>query len=124
MITKERSKRKQTGGRYRDYRKKRLSGSGSPATLTRIGAALVNRVRILGGNTKFRVLVAETANVLDKKTGRFVKAKIRTVVDAPADRHYIRRNILVKGSVIDTELGKAVVTNRPGQEGTVNAVLI
>ncbi|MEK6848627.1 MAG: 30S ribosomal protein S8e, partial [Nanoarchaeota archaeon] len=42
----------------------------------------------------------------------------------PANRHFIRRNIMTKGSVIDTELGKARITSRPGQDGVVNAVLI
>ncbi|MEA1999387.1 MAG: 30S ribosomal protein S8e, partial [Euryarchaeota archaeon] len=37
---------------------------------------------------------------------------------------FARRNITTKGAVIETELGDAVVTNRPGQDGIVNAKLI
>jgi len=42
----------------------------------------------------------------------------------PANPFYIRRNIVTKGAVIETELGDALVTNRPGQNGMVNAKLI
>jgi len=31
---------------------------------------------------------------------------------------------MTKGSVIDTEFGKAVITSRPGQDGVVNAVIV
>ena len=33
-------------------------------------------------------------------------------------------NIITKGSVIQTEKGKAQVTSRPGQHGVVSAVLV
>ncbi|RLF79472.1 30S ribosomal protein S8e, partial [Thermococci archaeon] len=42
----------------------------------------------------------------------------------PANRQYVRRNIITKGAIIQTEIGKAIVTSRPGQDGVVNAVLI
>ncbi|MGC8851015.1 MAG: 30S ribosomal protein S8e, partial [Candidatus Micrarchaeia archaeon] len=35
-----------------------------------------------------------------------------------------RENIVTKGAIIETELGKAKVTSRPGQHGIVNAVLL
>ena len=61
---------------------------------------------------------------MDPKTKKSSKAKINTVVDNPANRNFIRANILTKGTVVDTDKGKARITNRPGQEGTVNGVLI
>ena len=36
----------------------------------------------------------------------------------------IKVNIITKGSVIQTEKGKAQVTSRPGQHGVVSAVLV
>ena len=36
----------------------------------------------------------------------------------------VRRNIITKGSIVETKLGKAKVTCRPGQEGSVNGVLL
>ena len=45
-------------------------------------------------------------------------------VDSPANRHFIRRNIMTKGIIIETDKGKAKITSRPDQDGIVNAVLI
>ena len=36
-----------------------------------------------------------------------------------ANRHYVRRNILTKGTVITTDKGNAVITSRPGQEARI-----
>lgn len=118
------TKRKETGARYKAFRKGRLSDLGSLPALTKLGdrRALVKRGR--GANRKISLLSENTANVLDPKTKKYSKAKIKTIVENPANRHFIRRNIMTKGCVIDTEKGKARVTSRPGQDGTVNAVLI
>ena len=37
---------------------------------------------------------------------------------------FSRQNIITKGTIINTDMGKAVVVNRPGREGTVIAKLI
>ena len=58
------------------------------------------------------------------KGKKYKRVKIETVIDNPANRNFIRRNILTKGTIVKTELGKARITNRPGQEAHVNAVLI
>lgn len=64
------------------------------------------------------------ASVSDPKTGVTRKATIETVIENRADPNYVRRNILTKGAIIKTDLGKARVVNRPGQSGVINAVLI
>ena len=64
------------------------------------------------------------ANVHDPKTGHTKKVKILAVVKNPADRNLDRMKVITKGTIIETELGTAKVTSRPGQDGTVNAVLI
>ena len=53
-----------------------------------------------------------------------MKAKIEIVTANPANRHYVRRNIMTKGTIIKTDKGDARVTSRPGQDGVINAVLI
>lgn len=124
VITQYRSRLKPTGSRYKSYRKKRKYESGRTPALTKIGSRKTRTERKIGGRSKIRLMQAETVNVLDQKTKKFQKAKILTVVDSPANKHYVRRNIVVKGSIINTDLGKAKVTNRPGQEGQINAVLV
>lgn len=123
-IAQTRPKRKATGGRYIAFRKKRQYELGREPSFTKLGKKRVQSIRIMGANRKFRLLSAETANLFDPKTKAFKQARIKTITDNPANRHFIRRNIMTKGSVIDTELGKARITSRPGQDGVVNAVLI
>ena len=119
-----RSKRKVSGGRYIAFRKKKLRYAARLPTLTRTGKRKAAKIRTIGGGFKHVTLSSDTANVFDPKTKKHFLAKIETVVDNPANRHYIRRNIITKGTIIKTDKGEAKVTSRPGQEGTVNAVLI
>ncbi|MEM0231398.1 MAG: 30S ribosomal protein S8e [Candidatus Woesearchaeota archaeon] len=124
-IRQARPKRKLTGRRYVDYRKKRLSELGRAPALTKVDEEQkVVSIRGRGKNYKYKLLRASTANVLDPKTKKYSKVKIKTVIESPANIYYVRRNIIVRGTVIETELGKARVTSRPGQDGIINAVLI
>lgn len=125
VITSLRSKRKPTGGRYKLlYRSKRKHEMGSNPTHPKVGETIRRVIRTIGGNFKQRLLMANVANVFDPKSKSYKKAVIKTVVENPANRHYVRRNILTKGTVVETDIGKARITSRPGQEGTINAVLL
>lgn len=124
IIHKGRLGRKESGGRYKRARGKRNFEKGNLPTKTHISKHKIKTIRTRGGSIKSRVLAAEIINLLDPKTKKFEKVRIKTVVETPANRHYVRRNILTKGAIIDTEKGKARVTSRPGQNGSVNAVLI
>lgn len=123
-ITQTRSKRKVSSGKYQKYRKKRVHEMGSLPVHTKLGKRKSKIVRGRGGNKKVKLLATELANVYDPKSKKYKKAKIKTILESPANRHFVRRNIMTKGTIIDTELGKAKITSRPGQEGTINAVLI
>jgi small subunit ribosomal protein S8e len=37
---------------------------------------------------------------------------------------YVRMNIITRGAVVETSLGKVKITNRVGQDGFVNGVLV
>ncbi len=124
MITQSKDMRKVSSGVKQAHRKKRLYDMGSRPTLTKLGKAKVRSDRIKGGSSKIRILLASIVNVYDPKEKKFSKAAIKTVLENPANRHYARANIMTKGAIIDTELGKARITSRPGQEGAINATLI
>jgi len=126
MIAQHRSKRKATGGRYHKmFRKKKLCENGREAILTKLSdKTKINEIRTRSGIIKRPILTTNIANVADPKTGKFTKTTIKTVVENKANRHYVRRNIITKNAVIMTEIGKARVTSRPGQDGMINAVLI
>lgn len=123
-LSQARPRRKQTGARYKDYRKKRQHELGREPSFTKLGKKRVQVIRTMGAKRKLRMLSTDVANLFDPKTKSFKQVKIKTITDNPANRHFIRRNIMTKGAVVDTELGKAKITSRPGQDGVVNAVLI
>ena len=123
-ISQRRSKRSATSSRYKKNRSKRLSEQGRVPSLTKVDERKLKVIRTLGGNYKQILLNGNIVNLLDKKTKKYSKTKIISVVETPANRHFMRRNIMTKGCIIQTEKGKAVITNRPGQEGTINAVLV
>ncbi len=119
-----RSKRKASGGRYRDYRKKKYFELARTPSHTRVGEQRVSVFNIKGGERKYSLLSTNIANVYDPGKKKYCKSKILTVVDNAANRHFIRRNIITKGAVVKTEMGNARITSRPGQEKIVNAVLV
>lgn len=116
--------RKPTGGRLRPNRGKRKFELGRDITQPVIGPTNRKIVNVMGNGTKVKVLKENMVNVTDPKTGKTQKTTMTTEVDNRANKNYIRRNILTRGAVVLTELGKAKITSRPGQDGEVNAVLV
>ena len=117
------SKSKPSGGLLKKARDKRLFELHGKPTHTGLGKRKAKYDRIKGGELKVRLLKVEIANVYDPKAKAYRQAKIKRVVEG-ANPHFVRSNIITRGAVIETELGKARVTNRPGQEAAVNAVLV
>lgn len=73
---------------------------------------------------KVRLASADTAVVTDKATGKSAKTKLLRVIRNPANVDYQRRGVITKGAIVETEIGQARVTSRPGQDGVINAVLV
>ena len=119
----DRSKKKASGGRYHPYRSKIKSELAGFAANTKLGERKARVNRVLGGNKKSSLLSVNEVNVADKK-GKVTKTKIINVLENPANPHLVRRNILTKGAIVKTDLGKVKITSRPGQESTVNGVLV
>ena len=121
-ISQSRSKRQATGALYRPYRKKKKYELGSDPTSTKLANRKIKADRVLGGNIKFRLLDIDYVNVAEK--GKSKKVKIKNVTENPANRNFVRRNIITKGTIVDTEIGKVRITSRPGQEGSLNGILL
>ncbi len=124
ITQKGRLKRKASGGRYHPLKGKKKHTIGRAFAATKLGETNIKTIRTKGGGTKIKVASAEFVNVSDPKTKKITKVKIKKVLECSANRNYARRNMLVKGTIIETEAGKAKITSRPGQHGTVNAILI
>ena len=118
------SKRKSTGGRLAGSRSKKRFEIGRELQQAKIGEVPKKVARARGGGRKDRLLRTEQAAVTDPNSGKSFTSKILEVIENTANPNYVRQNIITKGSLIETEKGKAKVTSRPGQHGVVNAVLI
>ena len=117
-------KRKLTGGKKRAYRsKKKYEQGGYPAETT-LGEPRRKTSRGLGGNIKIKALSDKFASVTDPKSGKTQKTEITRVVRNAANVDYNRRGVITKGAEIETAVGLAKVTSRPGTDGIINAVLM
>ena len=117
-------KRKLTGGRKRAHRVKRNYEKGAFPAETILGEPKRRSVRGHGGNTKVKVLSAKYASVTDPKSGKTAKTEILRVVKNAANVDYDRRGVITKGAEIETSIGLARVTSRPGNDGVINALLM
>lgn len=111
-----------TGGKYHARRKRRFHERQGQERQVTLGETKRKVTRVRGGNAKATLLKANVANVL--VNGKVKKAEIKNVVETPQNKFFARENRLVKSAIIETSLGKARITNRPSQEGHVNAVLV
>lgn len=118
------SRRKPSGGRLVLARGKRLRELARFPTHTKIGKKQTKTIRAIGGNRRTITTVAEIANVYNPKTKKYSQEKIESVLENPANRHFVRRNIMTKGTIVKTPKGNARIVSRPGQEGVINAVLV
>ena len=122
-----RSKKSGSGGLLRmpfDKRKHHLGGFFSKPKLVKGEDAKEVRVSLSkkGGVSKTAAERVLYACISDN--GKAQKSKILTVLETPDNRHFARENVITKGAIVETEMGRARVTSRPGQEGSVNAILL
>jgi small subunit ribosomal protein S8e len=116
--------RKPSGGRKRSSRTKRKREIGSLPVETILSSEEKRvKVRVYGGNYKIKLLRALYANVT-VNNNITKRVKILGVKENPANIDWSRRGVISKGAIINTELGLARVTSRPGSDGVINAVLI
>ncbi len=111
--------RKKGGGVKGKRRDKRRSESITPAASLQVGDNKVKLIRGRGGSYKVRSLKLKSANMFDPSTKKSAKVEVIRVLENKANREYARRNIVTKGSIVETSAGKAVVVNRPGQSGQI-----
>jgi len=122
------SRRKPSGGplkRPNRYRGKRRTEVSSEAQYAYIGEKDDRKMyRKNAGSQTTRLLSANTVNVNIPKEGSTDKATITSVIANDADPNFIRRNIVTKGSIVDTSMGKVKITSRPGMHGVASGILL
>jgi small subunit ribosomal protein S8e len=121
--TKSNTKMSGNGRKNVKIRDKKRSEVGNYFSATKLADKNVNlKMRRRGGSVTTRLKKAAVVNLLTKDG--YKKAKITGVLQSKDNRNFARQNIITKGCTIVTELGNAIVTNRPGREGCINAKLV
>ena len=118
------SRRKPSGGRKVQARGKRSTEISTEKQLALIGESKTKIYRRTGGNTLVRVLAADKVSINDPKTSKTSLGTIENVVENESDPNYVRRNVLVKGAIIETDKGRVKITSRPGKDGVINGILV
>jgi len=114
--------KKISGGKYIKSRKKKLYELPGQRRIVKLGNKKRKSKRVVGGNKKAFLLQIDEVNVQTK--GKSKKAKIKNVLETPSNRFLARQNIITKGTIVETDLGKVRITNRPSQESVLNGILI
>ena len=98
-----RHKRRATGGRKANLKKKRLYESGRPPAMTKLGANRVHTVRVRGGNTKLRALRLESGNFSWGSEVATRKTRILDVVYNASNNELVRTKTLVKNAIVQID---------------------
>ncbi|MBU0636330.1 30S ribosomal protein S8e [Candidatus Micrarchaeota archaeon] len=128
------STRKPSGGLLKSVNAhdKKLSERGGIIALTRVAEpdqeSKRKPVRSRGKHHKIKALRIHHATVTDSTTQKTQKWEIKSVKQNQANKLYVRRNIITRNAIIevqkDSQVQLARVTSRPGQSGSVEAILL
>jgi small subunit ribosomal protein S8e len=124
---KSHTKKTGNGKKKIKFSDKKRSQIGNYFTATKLADAkeeknLIKPIRRRGGSVSVVLKHAAYVNLLTAEG--YKKVRIKGILESKDNRNFARQNIITKGTIINTDLGKAVVLNRPGREGSVNAKLL
>ena len=113
---------KVTGGRRHPLRSRRKYEMDRFPNEALIGEQITITRKVRGKNAKTSIKTIDSVNLaIDSKVKR---VKIINVLENATNNDYQRRGVISKGAIHETEEGKCRVVSRPGQHGTVNAILV
>jgi len=111
-----------TGGRRRALRSRRKYEIDRFPNEALVGDQITVTRKVRGKNVKTAIKTIDSINLaIDSKIKR---VKIIKVLENATNNDYQRRGVISKGAILETEEGKCRVVSRPGQHGTVNAILV
>ncbi|XP_050696749.1 40S ribosomal protein S8 [Eriocheir sinensis] len=93
-------KRRATGGKRTQPRKKRKFELGRPAANTKLAPQRIHTVRTRGGNKKYRALRLDTGNFAWGSEGQTRKTRVVDVVYNASNNELVRTKTLVKNAII------------------------
>tara|TARA_Y100000310_G_scaffold308854_1_gene352380 strand:- start:560 stop:925 length:366 start_codon:yes stop_codon:yes gene_type:complete len=116
--------KKKTGGKYVKRRKKKLYERPGQKTVVKLEKDKRKTKKVTGGKKKIFLLGVKLVNVKTKGKSKDKKVEIKNVLETPSNKFLARQNIITKGTIVETDLGKVKITNRPSQEGNLNGIIV
>jgi small subunit ribosomal protein S8e len=113
---------KVTGGRRHPLRSRRKYEMDRFPNEALVGEQITVTRKVRGKNSKTGIKTIDSVNLaIDSKVKR---VKIIRVLENSTNNDYKRRGVITKGAILETDEGKCRVVSRPGQSGTINAILV
>ena len=111
-----------TGGRRHPLRSRRKYEIDRFPNEALVGEQVTVTRKVRGKNNKTGIKTIDSVNLaIDSKVKR---VKIIKVLENGTNNDYQRRGVITKGAILETDEGKCKVVSRPGQSGTINAILV
>ena len=111
-----------TGGRRHPLRSRRKYEMDRYPNEPLVGEQITVTRKVRGKNNKTGIKTIDSVNLaIDSKVKR---VKIIKVLENGTNNDYQRRGVITKGAILETDEGKCRVVSRPGQNGTINAILV
>jgi len=111
-----------TGGRRHPLRSRRKYEMDRYPNEALVGEQITVTRKVRGKNSKTGIKTNDSVNLaMDSKVKR---VKIIRVLENGTNNDYQRRGVITKGAILETDEGKCKVVSRPGQSGTINAILV
>ena len=85
------------------HKKKRAFEMGRPMAATKLGEKKIRKLRVRGGNLKFRALRLNTGNYNWCSEGVAFKTKVLNVVYNASNNELVRTNTLVKNTIVTVD---------------------
>ena len=76
-----------------------------------------------GNNRKTGLKTASHVNLV-LANAKIKRSKIVKVLENPTNNDYQRRGVITKGAIVETKDGECKIVSRPGQDGTLNGILL
>jgi len=88
-----------------------------------VGEQLTITRKTRGNNRKTAIRSASLVNLI-LSDGKIKRSKIVKVLENKTNNDYQRRGIITKGAIVETKDGECKIISRPGQDGTLNGILL
>ena len=79
--------------------------------------------RTRGNNRKTSLKTTNVVNVV-LADGKIKSSEIVKVLENQTNNDFQRRGVITKGAIVETKDGECRIVSRPGQDGTLNGILL